>query len=301
MKKAFPGHFSNDPRNLEDIWGRCIFVLDTNVLLNLYRYSDETRSELLETFRLLKERLWIPYQVASDYFANRVSVIGEQVKVYERAINNISELRQSLESQRQHPFVQKSTLIESTASFEKIISELTENQKKFLRKIEFDDVKDSLEVLLDGRVGRGLRDEEVSEILSIGAKRYAQKRPPGYMDANKLKSDSEVISEKLKPYADYVVWRQTIAMATAEALPVIFVTGDRNNDWWSVYNGKLLGPHPLLVEEFVNEVGQPFLMYLPEKFMQQANGFLERETSQSAVDEIVEIRSEELPTNIHTQ
>lgn len=117
------------------------------------------------------------------------------------------------------------------------------------------------------------------------------------MDASKLKAESEVISEKLKPYTDYVVWRQTFVMATAEALPVIFVTGDRKNDRWNTYNGRILGPHPLLVEEFINEVGQPFLMYLPEKFMQQANGFLDRATSQSAVDEIVKIRIEEPAKN----
>lgn len=131
MKKAFPGHFSNDPLDLKGIWGRCIFVLDTNVLLNLYRYSDETRSELLETFKLLKERLWIPYQVASDYFINRVKVIGEQVETYERAINNVTELRQSLESQTHHPFVQNSTLQDSAALFEKIILELAENRMRF--------------------------------------------------------------------------------------------------------------------------------------------------------------------------
>ena len=30
----------------KQLWGSAIFVFDTNVLLNLYRYSDNTRNQL---------------------------------------------------------------------------------------------------------------------------------------------------------------------------------------------------------------------------------------------------------------
>jgi len=293
MRKTFPGYFSNDTRVLEDIWGRCIFVLDASVLLNLYRYSDETRSEIFEIFTLLRDRLWVPHQVASDYLTHRVNVISQQIKVYEDAIRLVEELRRSFENPKQHPFVQDGTLKESSVAFDKIVSDLSINKKIYLQKINSDDVKNNLEILLDGRVGEGLRDEEVSDVLVTGEKRYLQRQPPGYKDANKI-SKSEVIADKLKPYGDYIVWRQTISKAASEALPVIFVTGDRKDDWWTVHSGSLLEPHPLLVDEFVKEVGQPFFMYLPEKFMQRANEFLERETSQTAIDEIKDIRAEEL-------
>jgi hypothetical protein len=293
MKKMFPGYFSNDPDILNDIWGRCLFVLDANVLLSLYRYSNETRSELFEIFKLLNDRLWVPHQVASEYLVNRVSVIGQQVKVYEDAVKSVEDLRRSFENPKQHPFVQDETLRVAIVSFEKIVEDLGLNKKAYLQKIEVDDVKAGLEELLEGRVGESLTEEEVADVLLAGPLRYLQKTPPGYKDAKKG-GDSDLAADKLKPYGDYIVWRQTLAKAKADGLPVIFVTGDSKEDWWSIYSGKPLEPHPQLVDEFVKAVGQNFYMYLPEKFMGRANEYLDRATSQSAIDEIVDVRAEDL-------
>ena len=293
MKKMFPGYFASDAENLKFIWERCLFVLDANVLLSLYRYSDYTRSELVEIFHLLGDRVWVPNQVAGEYLMNRIGVINQQVKVYDDAIKNVEELQRSFENPRQHPFVKEATFRELGASFDKVVSELNENKKTYLGKIESDDVKAELEKLLDGRVGSPLTTEEIKDVLSTGQDRYSQKIPPGYKDAKKG-GDSDVIAERLKPYGDYIVWRQTLDKAKAEGVPVVFVTGDKKEDWWTIFSGNPIEPHPQLVEEFVREVGHGFFMYLPEKFMERANEYLNRATSQRAVDEIVDVRSEDL-------
>ena len=54
-----------------------LIVLDTNVLLDLYRYHPETRQELLDVLDQLRERLWIPNQVMAEFWAGRESVIEE--------------------------------------------------------------------------------------------------------------------------------------------------------------------------------------------------------------------------------
>lgn len=294
MKKAFPGYFANDADILKDIWGRCLFVLDASVLLSLYRYSDETRAELFEIFKGLNERLWIPHQVASEYLTNRVLVISHQVKIYEHAIKNTAELKRSFLNPKQHPFVKEETLRHSTAVFDKVVEDLETYKNEFLSKVDDDDVKSQLATLLDGRVGKPLSNSEVAEVLVVGPVRYAQQIPPGYKDVGKTGANSEVIVDKLKPLGDYIVWRQTLAKAKADGLPVVFVTGDSKEDWWTVYSGRPLGPHPKLIEEFVREVGHGFYMYLPEQFMEKANAYLDRVTSQSAVDEIVDARGEEI-------
>jgi len=69
MKSNFPGHFFQVDENHE-IWNECIFVFDANILLNLYRYSDETRELLISTLSGLKERIWIPNKVAFEYLNN---------------------------------------------------------------------------------------------------------------------------------------------------------------------------------------------------------------------------------------
>ena len=75
-----------EPSNKEkqDLWEEAIFVFDTNVLLNLYRYSAKTRDALLNAFDSLKERVWIPYQVAYEYMNKRCEVIYETVYRYDQ-------------------------------------------------------------------------------------------------------------------------------------------------------------------------------------------------------------------------
>ena len=38
----------------EELWENCFFVFDTNVLLNLYRYTSNTRDTLINAFEDLK-------------------------------------------------------------------------------------------------------------------------------------------------------------------------------------------------------------------------------------------------------
>jgi hypothetical protein len=67
LKKAFAGYYRPSDAEFRQLWEQCIFVLDANVLLNLYRYSDETRSKFLEILEVLSKRLWVPHQAALEY------------------------------------------------------------------------------------------------------------------------------------------------------------------------------------------------------------------------------------------
>lgn len=291
MKGMFPGYFANSPDNLKVIWDNCIFVLDANVLLNLYRYSAETSSEILQIFTLLQDRIWVPNQVAKEYLNNRVSAICQQVKVYDDALKILADLKKSFENPKQHPFLSDGAMEGFLESYLKLSQELGESKRSYLARIERDDIKDVLEVLLDGKVGNGLTDDEALEIISLGLVRYSQKIPPGYKDGKKG-GDSEILGDKLKPFGDFIVWTQTIQKAIKDDVSVVFVTGDSKEDWWTIYSGKPLEPHPLLVDEFVERVGQNFYMYLPEVFMVKANEYLKRLTSKSAMEEIAVIREE---------
>ncbi|NEB93188.1 DUF4935 domain-containing protein [Streptomyces bauhiniae] len=50
-----------------------LVVLDTNVLLNLYRSNESTRRDTLAALARLRERLWIPHQVLAEFWRNRES------------------------------------------------------------------------------------------------------------------------------------------------------------------------------------------------------------------------------------
>ncbi|MFE7773306.1 PIN-like domain-containing protein [Streptomyces sp. NPDC057445] len=48
-----------------------MIVLDTNVLLNLYRYNARTREDTLAVLSRLRARLWVPHQVLTGFRRNR--------------------------------------------------------------------------------------------------------------------------------------------------------------------------------------------------------------------------------------
>ena len=53
-----------------------LVALDTNVLLNLYRYNEKTVDDLLRVAEAAAERLFVPHQVVREFWRNRQSVIA---------------------------------------------------------------------------------------------------------------------------------------------------------------------------------------------------------------------------------
>jgi hypothetical protein len=47
MRKTFSGYYRPTEDEFAEMWRNCLFVLDANVLLNLYRYSRKTSDEFL--------------------------------------------------------------------------------------------------------------------------------------------------------------------------------------------------------------------------------------------------------------
>jgi predicted nucleic acid-binding protein len=82
MKNSFKEYNPLTPKEIEVLWKNSIFIFDTNILLNLYRYSDETSLKLIETIEALKN-IWIPYQVGLEFYRKRLIVISEQKKSFE--------------------------------------------------------------------------------------------------------------------------------------------------------------------------------------------------------------------------
>ncbi|MDC5679235.1 PIN-like domain-containing protein, partial [Acinetobacter baumannii] len=63
MKEQFKGFYNLEEKEFEELWNNGIFIFDTNVLLNLYRYQYDTRDALLKVMEKLTNRVWIPYHV----------------------------------------------------------------------------------------------------------------------------------------------------------------------------------------------------------------------------------------------
>ena len=84
MKKQFAAYYELPETRIKEIWEKALIVFDTNVLLNLYRYKEETRNQFIKVIEFYGDRLWLPYQVGMEYHNRREVVIAETAKVYER-------------------------------------------------------------------------------------------------------------------------------------------------------------------------------------------------------------------------
>lgn len=292
MRKTFPGHYRPTEVEFSELWNNCLFVLDANVLLNLYRYSEKTVKELIDMLTEISERLWVPHQAALEYHRQRLNVIYHQREAYGRIQEGLDKARRQLESDlanyRRHPLIDVQPLIEKIRfAFTNVKEELDKTEQKHPDLIQNDPLMDKITTLLDGKVGLPYTSEKLEEIYKIGEKRYKEKVPPGYSDAKK---------EGIEKYGDLILWFQIIDKYKEVKKPIIFVTDDGKEDWWYQFRGQRIGPQPQLVEEIVEIAKVSFYMYQTDPFMEYMQKHLKRKIEPKAIEEVRDIRQQDEKT-----
>ncbi len=104
MKNTFREYHPIDNKLLTEMWSNAVFVFDTNVLLNLYRYSKKTSDEVIQIILDLNDRVWLPFQVGLEFNKNRLTVISDQKKNYTDFEKKIYELIEEIENRNRNPF-----------------------------------------------------------------------------------------------------------------------------------------------------------------------------------------------------
>lgn len=270
MKQQFRGYYQPSSQEMNDLWARGLIVLDTNALLNFYRYSGSTRADFFSLLASIQERLWLPHQVGLEFHKNRLEVIEQQEQAFESIESALSKAKGLVEKElngfRRHPSLNRqgiTTALETGLSG--VQETITESRRIFAETPFIDDGVDTVLVaitdLYDSRVGVAFDMEELAAIHAEGATRYEKSIPPGYKDQAKPEPDR---------YGDLVLWRQMLAQGAAMKLPVIFVTDDGKDDWWQNFKGKTIGPRVELIEEFYDATEQRIHFYTPERFLQYA-------------------------------
>lgn len=289
MKDLFPGHFKESEEKLREVWDTSLFVFDANILLNLYRYSDATRKEFLRILEKIKDRVWIPHRAAEEYLNNRLSVIDQQERSYDETKKAIQSLKSDLENARQHPFVSNKTMSRVGKIFDDLCEELDKNRSVHTHRISNDEIKESVAVIFENRVGEPYSKERLVELIAEGEERYQQKIPPGFKDGSKS-GDSEIFTDKCRKYGDLIVWTQVIDQAITAGKGIVLVTDDKKEDWWEKFKGKIVGPRPELVKEFKDRAKNTFHMYQADRFLELARENLDEQVSDEIVEEIREVR-----------
>jgi len=287
MKSVFVGHFRPTESELSELWQNCVFIIDANVLLNLYRYSSETRSELEKALSEIKDSVFITHQAAKEFLKNRLSVTAGQASEYTNAIKKINDLVENLSSKDRHPFLSMDELPNFEGYSKKLISNLESQQKGLLDKFTNDEILSFVEKMFNGKTGNPFSKDELDIIAKDGETRYQSEIPPGFKDSKKESSN-----DPYHKYGDLFVWKQVIEYAKKNTKPVIFITDDKKEDWWLEQSGRTISPRPELIEEFWNETKQKFWMYSVDRFIQESAKLSKSIISDDVIKEILKVSLE---------
>lgn len=279
MRNAIREYIELSDAEKKSLWDNATFVFDTNVFLNLYRYSKKTRDALLDAMTQLEDRIWMPYQVAYEFMRRRPEIIFETTERYsklkqesDKFLRLCSDMLRVKPSEREY------------AELQKYIDQwLTSNQEKNLvvESVAEDPILERILQLFENKVGPDSSKDEKEKIAKDGSARYAKKVPPGYMDAQKAKSGDDN-----NAYGDLFVWKQILKFAAESKHNIIFVTHDQKEDWWNKVHGKTLGPRPELRKEFFDNAATLFHMYTMDNFISHFDSGETSTVDESVVEEV---------------
>ena len=226
MKEMFKWYFPQTDDEISTIWDKGLLTVDTNVLLDLYRYHDDTRQAILRSLESFNGRAWISNQVAEEFFRNRNGVIVSVGGTFNDADRNISDIKKSIEepikklkNNRIIPDELAEKLnITMTETLDKLTSDIDKARQSYPNYREDDPILESICNLFKGEVGAAFDDNELSEALKEAKKRKDNKIPPGFNDASK---------DGHRPFGDYFLWRQILNHIKKMQRPLIFVTSEQ--------------------------------------------------------------------------
>jgi hypothetical protein len=296
MRKLFPGFFRPTPDEFQELWKDCLFAVDANVLLNLYRYSPATRQELEKALTSVKERLFLPHQAAKEFLKNRLNVTAAQADEYAKTIKTIKDLSDTLTNRKRHPFLpeeQHQTFVER---FAELCQHLEAQRDSLLSRLTNDEILRFVETTFADRTGSPLGADVMKGLPSEGDYRYQHDIPPGYRDGKKDSS-----GDPYRKYGDLIAWKQIIAKAKSDGKSVVFITDDKKDDWWLDQSGRTISPRPELIDEFLQQTGKSFWMYSVEKFVEEASRLSNAPVAAEVIAEIVEVRETSQPEPVRDE
>lgn len=285
MKDKFIWYFRPNEADTKDVWSKAILTLDANVLLDLYRYHENTRNSILQSVQAFKGRLWLSNQTAEEFFRNRAKVIVGSSSGFKQASDELGKIRKnnaaSIEQLQNNRIIAEDLVSKLIEQLDAAICEAEKNVEAariaFPNYLEADPILQQLLEYFAGATGDEFTDEELKSAKAEGERRKKNKIPPGYLDDDK---DGD------RPYGDYYMWRQIIEHAKKQNTPIILVTSERKEDWWERASGKTIGPRQELLKEAHSHAGQKILIYQTDRFLQFSAELHGGEADEKAVEEI---------------
>jgi hypothetical protein len=279
MKNTFKEYNQFTEEEFQRLWEDCLFVFDTNTLLDMYRYNQKTVNSYFNVLEQLKAKgqLWIPYQVGYEFYENRIGVIYEYTDSYDAILAILEKAKQEIETcYQKHPFLDlKAIKREMDTQLQSVESKIRKAQKDHPKWMEKDDILDRINSLFDDNIGVNYTEEQLKKIEGEGKDRYSKKIPPGYKDDK---------------YGDLILWYQIIDKAIETKRPIIFISGDVKEDWWLIKKGKRIMPLPQLKKEMLEKAKVDFHIYTADRFLDYYGHYDRKPIKPETIDEVRETR-----------
>lgn len=262
-----------------------LVVIDSNVLLDLYRYGASARTDLLKALNAIGARLYVPHQAVREFWRNREKLLKDPggtialQQVIESTEKQLKETINNWTNQRSHQDKERAdleaVLVRAFQSLRGKISELSEDETAgWARDTAMDEVLTALEKVLAERVGSPMPAEDYAHALAEARRRSENKIPPGYLDAKKESDFSN---------GDYLIWEETLKEAENRRVDVLFVSRDTKEDWIRREGGENRGPRIELVQELRKRAGVSLFMRTPADLLKLAHESLDIDVSAESV------------------
>jgi len=247
---SFGEYTERDAETPADPRDGCIYVIDTNVLLNLFKYTKSTATQLVDVLQHMQDALFVPHHVLAEFWPLLESVrrghhhseakgkVQSSMNAIERELD--SWLRRSglemvgTESSSDDGNAESigSRVQAALDDARSAISRISETIEEVVDQAQENDwVLGRLETILDGHVGEPPSLEEERAWLAEFESRVARGLPPGNRDLELRQGRAE------KASGDYFIWRQCLAEAAARSaergapIDLTLVTNDLKDDW----------------------------------------------------------------------
>ena len=287
---SFRGFYRATDGDWAQVLSSGLVVLDTNALLDLYRLSPTARDELFSVLEALRERLFVPHQVATEFHRRRLDAVADRIDEIRKAADALDEqaakvrgLLRTVSAAAHAGDAAVDELQSSFASAFKAAKDFVQSvgseydlQPDRLLSRENDPVLRRLESLLAGRVAPRPSHEQLEVDIEEAKRRADEGLPPGFKDAKKDEN----------PYGDYLWWAEVVRHASPYQDHVLLVCNDvAKGDWTYEKRGMRIGPSTALVEEMTAVTGQHLLLCTTAELLRQAASHLQVPVSDNTVTE----------------
>lgn len=279
---------------IDELLEDAIIVLDTNAMLNLYRYNNDNRKKYLGILNDLNGRLHSTYNIISEFYRNRYSLVRNRsnfkpalLKFFNEYLEKLkdtmesgtgkSEYAAALAILRNEDDLRNSIQEHIDIIIENISSEIEKfNDEINSSYVNKDEILDEICYLFKDKITEEFTEEKLEEIYKKGEVRFDKSIPPGFKDNKKSHPDK---------YGDLIIWYELMELAKAEQKHILFVSDDRKEDWVLKIEGKDYGTRKDLIKEFYSETSQLF-------YSMRTGMFIEKISKIINIPDIKELESE---------